>query len=461
MRVKLFWEYFSEDKKNEVLENLKRLSKIENKSLFEKYGENLDEFNRVSEECHKYCKSAILKLQKIITNPKYKTRACPVVIVQEGKKKEVYLKEKLSCDSQKIEELAALISDISDFDILKSYYGENLDEPLDEFSITQEEIEKLRSIYLNLKKKINKKRETLLEVLSATTEEIIYLRNRYFKESDSYLIITTLFGEDWLGNKNYIIDLTKESRTKYYNYLKKLRACLDELRKKPIISGSFTLKKLLNCSEREFKKATDIIKDNSFYNIFFKYFKDNLNQTLNLGDLSNCEYAELMAKIDNLTSIIKGKHRSKNKSAEEKIVVQENNQVVNAEEIPNFESADENKNNNDNLPVEILTKYSYETVSTPLTHPFFKEFVKLLPIQYQLITSLRLGLYDGKIHSIQEIAEIFNLDLSTTKEALSKSVMLFSFLVERYVNIFGVSFPNLSHETDLALLLLKDFKSDN
>ena len=67
------------------------------------------------------------------------------------------------------------------------------------------------------------------------------------------------------------------------------------------------------------------------------------------------------------------------------------------------------------------------------------------------MTSLRLGIYDGNIHSVQEIAEIFNISEDNTLQELNKGINLFYILVSRYKELFNCEFPTLDGESELYL----------
>lgn len=104
-------------------------------------------------------------------------------------------------------------------------------------------------------------------------------------------------------------------------------------------------------------------------------------------------------------------------------------------------------------PVEILTEQEYVTKLTPFKHPFFKEFVKLLPLEYQIITALRLGLYDGMIHSLSELAELFNISEQEVLMKTEKGISLFQTLVLKYHELYGKDFPTLDGESTMLLRL--------
>lgn len=105
--------------------------------------------------------------------------------------------------------------------------------------------------------------------------------------------------------------------------------------------------------------------------------------------------------------------------------------------------------------VETITGSSYEILPPPLMHPFFKEFINILPLKYKLIGALRLGLYDGNIHSIEEIAELYNISEEEVIANLNKIIDLLLTLVKRYEELYSCSFPNLNGELTLIKRLSK------
>ena len=80
--------------------------------------------------------------------------------------------------------------------------------------------------------------------------------------------------------------------------------------------------------------------------------------------------------------------------------------------------------------ITYLKELSKTIVETPFSDPIFKELITYLPEEYRLMTSLRLGIYDGSIYSIKDIASIFNISEDDVKEKVDKGTNLFRDLVK-------------------------------
>ena len=104
--------------------------------------------------------------------------------------------------------------------------------------------------------------------------------------------------------------------------------------------------------------------------------------------------------------------------------------------------------------VEIISDEEYSKFLTPFKHPFFKEFVKLLPIEYRFITMLRLGLYDDKIYSLKELSVIFNIGENEVLLRTEMGILLFKNFIQEYERIYGQNFPELEGESGTMLKLL-------
>lgn len=80
--------------------------------------------------------------------------------------------------------------------------------------------------------------------------------------------------------------------------------------------------------------------------------------------------------------------------------------------------------------ITYLKELSKTIVETPFSDPIFKELITYLPEEYRLMTALRLGIYDGSIYSIKDIASIFNISEDDVKEKVDKGTNLFRDLVK-------------------------------
>lgn len=348
----------------------------------------------------------------------------------------LYLKEELMCSDETIKILASIIKGNESYLVLFKCFGENLDKPFNEFNADEEILNELEKIYKLLKPKVSKNvAKGLKELLGATDEEIIYLQNRYPKESNGYQLISKIYGDNWLENAKLSVIIITDNMS-YRSMITRLRSYLKIFRKKEKIHGTQTLKELLVNYLIDFELALEVMNKINMIDFFKKLFGENLDKALDLDSLTIYGYNELIAKIDILLYHLGFYSKKSINTKENETTISEKKETI---EKP-------------------LPQYTYERKKTPFKHPFFKEFINLLPSQYQLITSLRLGLYDGKMYSIQEIADTFNLNISDTKESLEKSIDLFKLLVNRYKELYGVSFPDLDNETNRLLLMLNHFE---
>ena len=80
--------------------------------------------------------------------------------------------------------------------------------------------------------------------------------------------------------------------------------------------------------------------------------------------------------------------------------------------------------------ITYLKELSKTIVETPFSDPIFKELITYLPEEYRLMTALRLGIYDGSIYSIKDIASIFNISEDEVRKKVDKGTNLFRNLVK-------------------------------
>ncbi len=99
-----------------------------------------------------------------------------------------------------------------------------------------------------------------------------------------------------------------------------------------------------------------------------------------------------------------------------------------------------------------LRRKSFEKqrVATPLKNPIFKKLVNLLPKEYQLITALRLGLYDGYIHTMKDICIILSLEEDEAFAKTDIGISLYNDLVSKYQE----QYKELREESNQILQLL-------
>ncbi len=230
----------------------------------------------------------------------------------------------------------------------------------------------------------------------------------------------------------------------------KLKNVINNLFKNRNSEGKY-LKNIIGATDEEFEYLIELFnkKNTKMYRLLQKLFGENLDETrkINIKRLNKNEGFLYYRIIQSLKEELKKYRECKVENIGKNNL--ESQGVINGNILP-LSISDETGGIFENIAEGI-----YEPVKTPFEHPFFKEFIKLLPLEYQLITSLRMGLYDGNIHSISEISRIFHVTEEYASEKCSKGIALFNFLVSKYQEIFNIKFPNLDGKTDSILKLLK------
>lgn len=448
-----FFEIVSGDIE-EIKKCIELLSKEEQSALYARFGKNLDESNLVSREISVMAYNAAKRVKKMQNNPTYKPiknhrrrKNGPIITIQNGKRNISYLHDKLGCSKETIDLLALNIINLPDMAILFSYYGSDLSNPVDEIAMPEEDYYTLESLYPVLKEKLSalKPLTTLKDILMATDIEINYLANYANKNAIRYRRLSDKFGnclnesaKDW----NFI---NKKYKKAFYSGLLGAKKELEEYRdrrssipNKPKFSNTSEniptdlspvhdvyLKDILSATDEEMHyllETNPINPKSKSYNALVTVFGENLTGPRNEGVLNKSDKPNYYNGIAALKKKL---------------------EVYRVTKI------------NEKEPVEILTEQEYVTKLTPFKHPFFKEFVKLLPLEYQIITALRLGLYDGMIHSLSELAELFNISESEVLERTEKGITLFQTIIERYKELFSRDFPDLDGES-ARLLRIND-----
>src|SRR5699024_2961712 len=96
-----------------------------------------------------------------------------------------------------------------------------------------------------------------------------------------------------------------------------------------------------------------------------------------------------------------------------------------------------------------LPDINLNEIKTPFTHPYFQEFINILPEEYRIITAKRMGLSDGYIHSLTSLAKEFKISPKEAYDKCENGIALFIFIVKTYQTTFNKEIPIL----DLDMLL--------
>ncbi len=320
---------------------------------------------------------------------------------------------------------------------------------------------------------------TLQSVLNCSKEELPEIMN--LKEGVIHQYFTNLFGNDFSGE----IDLSSldASARKTWNiniaYLRKRYKKIREERSLSLIDA-------LDIDESKFANYVTFYKEyhQTSYHKLSKYFGEDLTLKADVNykeekdtikNLINIFISDYSVYKNNFLIAILGCTSSELIELQKRLACDEEF-LASLQKIFGENLSEEPKNINKDIapyinrlkecleklrlegkqvtePVEILTEQEYATKLTPFKHPFFKEFVKLLPLEYQIITALRLGIYDGMIHSLSELAELFNISESEVLERTEKGISLFQTISERYKELFSREFPSLDGESTMLLRL--------
>ncbi len=362
------------------------------------------------------------------------------------------------------EEFAYLIKTINrkntkTYQVLKKLYGDNLDEPrkmqinhlskieqclyYQSIRLLKNKLEEYRNIIINQEKFI-----ILTDFLQCDEEELANLAHLIFVDEKMHVLIR-YFGNDLLKA------VKKEELPE--EELKTLEEILQIVREKYLNQKKpLYLKDIIGATDEEFAYLISTInnKNTKTYQVLQKIYGENLDEPvkLKLKQLKNVErnlYNHFMVGLKNRLE-----NYRKSKMAN---IVEDDLEFLGVDNVDTLTEKDVSTNNGDKKgdESENIIEGTYEPIETPFKHPFFKEFIKLLPLEYQLITSLRVGIYDGIIHSISEISEIFHITEEDASEKCSKGIALFNILVSKYQEMFNIKFPNLDGETSSILKLLK------
>ncbi len=208
-------------------------------------------------------------------------------------------------------------------------------------------------------------------------------------------------------------------------------------------NNKHTLQSILNASPEEMDILIRFMnKNNKLYQTIIKIFGSNLDKEV----LINSVDVEL---INILRNELAEYRRYLNKTLEETlglsiIIIEKLKSKIgsvfyqkltafygsNLDEVLKFNFNTKKDFNYFTKIITYLKELSKTIVETPFSDPIFKELITYLPEEYRLMTALRLGIYDGSIYSIKDIASIFNISEDDVKEKVDKGTNLFRDLVK-------------------------------
>ena len=208
-------------------------------------------------------------------------------------------------------------------------------------------------------------------------------------------------------------------------------------------NNKHTLQSILNASPEEMDILIRFMnKNNKLYQTIIKIFGSNLDKEV----LINSVDVEL---INILRNELAEYRRYLNKTLEETlglsiIIIEKLKSKIgsvfyqkltafygsNLDEVLKFNFNTKKDFNYFTKIITYLKELSKTIVETPFSDPIFKELITYLPEEYRLMTALRLGIYDGSIYSIKDIASIFNISEDEVRKKVDKGTNLFRDLVK-------------------------------
>lgn len=255
----------------------------------------------------------------------------------------------------------------------------------------------------------------LKEVLGATEEEIKYLVSITNNTTKQYQVLARVYGQNYTEAEHNYEKLSKEDKTTYRVAIRSLKQKLEKYRnnkKDDKIKNEFIgLQELINCTDEELPLVLAIPKEGVIYQSLVYIFDLDLSKKVRTTDVTAEDWYRLKNRVGNLQT-------RRNKIRNKELVV--NKTLAN---IPN--------------PFEILASGKYKTMPSPFKENIYQDIIKLLPLEYRMFTSLRLGIYDGNIHSITEIADLFGIPENIASRKIARGIILFRNLITKNPELVG------------------------
>ena len=464
---KNFWEYFENCNRLMVMKRVANLSLDEQRTLFSVYGIDLDRINEYSDEI-------MFKILDIIAKLSINKSA----LLEENET--ITLTEFLGCSDDELREIL-LPRNTVNYPFFTAIFGNNLDKSVIKKQIDDKTWESLKtkrrgSIRIQIIK-LRRKRQNNVDLNDLVKEKFnIEIDSKYFNEfieyykhinPINYQVFVSLFPAKDTNYSSYInvsrLGFRKEI---VLNVLNDLTSYYEDFIFQNIKSTS--LEKPDNYIEYSVDDAFKILNDaitskavvetpfnNPVYWRFVQILPYNYRSLVidAIGLINGiiaiettCESHGILEEtvVDGISLFQKlvEKYLEKEEIFPE-LVDNQKSVVVEMEIIENVKEP------------EILLDTEYDPIKTPFDHPFFKEFVNILPDESRKYTALRLGITDGKIYTISQIAQMYGADVKDVQTAIDNGIEVFMALVNRYKEKYKNDFPNLNGESDLYLKLLK------
>lgn len=338
------------------------------------------------------------------------------------------LQEILDCNDEEFAVVMNVRHSSKVYQYFSSIAGENFKGKIDRSSLSKEEKKEFRLRLQFLYSKLaNIRKEKKVSLVLDVPDFSSYVKYYFGNYPDHYQKLKDIFGNNL--DKAVISYLIKDD----------IKGIIDEFTAGYSTYQSKHLSNIIVCSNDELVMLKKYLQEHDS-NILLK-LQEAYGKNLDEVRQTNLD---INLYLDDLNNILNTLRSSEEVTA------------ISSEQVPEVVPVMQTEEVKENTNPEILTSKEYDTIESPLKHPFFKELLKVLPLRCQLMASLRLGIYDGNIHSIPEIAEVFEVNENEVSQELNKVKILFSTLASGYKESFGMDFPAVDDESLLELKRHKD-----
>ena len=401
------------------------------------YGENLNEFNVYfyaslsDKELFNYS-SFITNLQKKLEKHRHEQKDCKTI------------QELLELSNEELELIRLYYINKSDrYQILIEVFGENLDQTNKIVcSFNNHKNQTYNNALNDLRQTIKMHRlivgvgKTIFEILNMSIDEFNLIKQNFSQNFANFNILIKILGDNFDKTDENYHNLSIEEKVEYIKALEEFTKCLISVR--TYKTKHQTLQEILGATEEEIAFIKDNYpKNTKNYDILVKVFGvDFTNNNYILTELNDFEKDQYYRAINCLRKYLKNYRKGKNKLPKKEKLIS-SNATTKIDKQDDIEYLD------------AIHDINLNEIKTPFTHPYFQEFINILPEEYRIITAKRMGLIDGYIHSLTSLAKEFKISPKEAYDKCENGIALFIFIVKTYQTTFNKELPIL----DLDMLL--------
>lgn len=112
---------------------------------------------------------------------------------------------------------------------------------------------------------------------------------------------------------------------------------------------------------------------------------------------------------------------------------------------------------NEFLPnAEILLDEDIPYIRSPFTNSLIRTFTKYIPAEYRQITEVCLGIFDGKMYPLAEVATMFNISLADTRFRRDEGIKMFVSILAKNQKLLEEYMPTLNNEWQSMIKLIRE-----